>query len=113
MSAFEASKHKITNEQFLRFVQSNGYGTREFWSKEGWEWVQFKQARHPLFWICPKKCKSGGGGLISTYSHCQSRHFSENELKRFFEEEPSSDSSHQNEPEDQTCQLKETNFGYK
>lgn len=83
MSSFEASKFKVTNEQYLEFILDNGYDTRQYWSDEGWEWVQFKQAKHPLFWVCPLKCKSGCGGAISTYSHCQEHHFSKEKLELF------------------------------
>ena len=26
---------------------------------------------HPTFWVCGKKCKSGCGGDLATYSHCK------------------------------------------
>jgi hypothetical protein len=88
VSAFEASKYKITNEQFLEFVLADGYRTREFWSNEGWEWVQFKQASHPLFWVCPMQCKSGCGSALAPYTHCQARLFTSEQL-RSFSNEPS------------------------
>jgi hypothetical protein len=83
VSAFEASKFKVTNEQFLEFVLAEGYQTREFWSNEGWEWVQFKQARHPLFWVCPFQCKSGCGSALASYTHCQECHFTNEQLTSF------------------------------
>ena len=61
----------------------DGYIKREYWSDEGWQWVQFKQAKHPLFWVCPMKCKSGCGGSISTYSHCQEHHFTKSHIDIF------------------------------
>lgn len=90
VSAFEASKYKVTNEQFLEFVLANGYATRELWTDEGWEWVQYKQAKHPLFWVCPMKCKSGCGGALAAHSHCQEKQFSKDELE-FFKQTYSSD----------------------
>ena len=42
MSAFEASKFKVTNEEFYEFVLADGYKNRGYWTEEGWEWVQFK-----------------------------------------------------------------------
>jgi formylglycine-generating enzyme required for sulfatase activity len=51
VTPFEASQFKITNEQFLEFVLSGGYQNPEYWCREGWEWVEFKKARHPLFWV--------------------------------------------------------------
>lgn len=73
----------MTNEEFLEFVLEKGYERREFWSDEGWEWVQYKQAKHPLYWICPLNCKSGCGGSISHYSHCKSDYFTEEEKDKF------------------------------
>ncbi|CAF0779293.1 unnamed protein product [Brachionus calyciflorus] len=83
VSAFEASQFKITNEQFLEFVLDDGYKNRDYWSEEGWEWVQFKKATHPLFWVCPMKCKSGCGGVLSSYSHCQQHHFTKDQVELF------------------------------
>jgi hypothetical protein len=83
VSAFEASKYKITNEEFLEFVKEKGYETQSFWSQEGWNWRQFKKAKHPPFWVCPSECKSGCGTSLKDYSHCQSKHFSSEELDLF------------------------------
>ena len=55
----------------MEFVLNDGYSTREYWSAEGWKWKQFKQAKHPLFWVCADNCKSGCGGVLASYSHCQ------------------------------------------
>ena len=35
-----------------------------------WRWVQFRQAKHPTFWVCDEGCKSGCGTEIANYSHC-------------------------------------------
>jgi len=50
--SFEATKYPITNGEYLEFVVDGGYGRRDLWSDEGWQWVQQRQARHPTFWIC-------------------------------------------------------------
>jgi len=52
--AFEASKYLITNSEFLEFVKAGGYETQNFWSKDGWQWQQFRRAKHPTFWVCTK-----------------------------------------------------------
>jgi hypothetical protein len=67
----------------MEFVLSKGYENREYWSDDGWQWVQFKQAKHPLFWICPMNCKSGCGGKIANYSHCKSEYFTQEQIKHF------------------------------
>ncbi len=48
---FSASKYLVSNREFLSFVEAGGYQSREYWSKEGWDWVSYTQAEHPLFWI--------------------------------------------------------------
>ena len=47
---FSASKYLISNREFLAFIQDGGYSTLEFWTEEGWNWRNFKQAEMPLFW---------------------------------------------------------------
>lgn len=49
---FEASQFLITNAEFLKFVEDGGYQTPDFWTEEGWKWVQFREAIHPTFWTC-------------------------------------------------------------
>lgn len=50
--SFEASEFLITNREFLEFIEAGGYDTEQLWSEEGWKWRIFKQAKHPMFWIC-------------------------------------------------------------
>ncbi|XP_019854503.1 PREDICTED: ergothioneine biosynthesis protein 1-like isoform X1 [Amphimedon queenslandica] len=68
--AFEATQYLITNKEFLDFVADGGYSTKKYWTDEGWQWVQFRQPRHPLFWVCTDECKSNCGSILSDYSHC-------------------------------------------
>ena len=51
LPAFKASRHLVSNREFLAFVEDGGYRTQSWWTEEGWNWRQFKQAEHPLFWI--------------------------------------------------------------
>jgi 5-histidylcysteine sulfoxide synthase/putative 4-mercaptohistidine N1-methyltranferase len=48
---FSASRHLVSNREFLGFVEDRGYEHEEHWTPEGWKWVAFSQARHPLFWV--------------------------------------------------------------
>lgn len=48
---FQASKQLVSNREFLEFIEDGGYQTERFWTPEGWNWVQYKEAEHPLFWI--------------------------------------------------------------
>ncbi|KAI0220611.1 hypothetical protein LSAT2_027897 [Lamellibrachia satsuma] len=69
--AFEASKYLITNSEFLEFVKAGGYETQDFWSNDGWQWLQFRTAKHPTFWVCSEGCRAGCGGSLYSFSHCK------------------------------------------
>jgi 5-histidylcysteine sulfoxide synthase/putative 4-mercaptohistidine N1-methyltranferase len=47
---FSATKFLISNSDYLHFIQANGYNNETYWSEEGWNWRNFKQASMPLFW---------------------------------------------------------------
>ena len=48
--AFEVDALPVTNAQFLEFVAAGGYGKRELWDDEGWEWIQRDGVTCPAFW---------------------------------------------------------------
>ena len=48
--AFEISKHKITNGEFLKFVNNGGYENQSLWTEEDWNWRTGNNILHPLFW---------------------------------------------------------------
>jgi len=47
---FYASQCLISNEEFRDFIDDGGYHKEEFWTEEGWNWRNYKQAEIPLFW---------------------------------------------------------------
>lgn len=48
---FQASKYLVSNREFLEFVEDDGYKKKEFWTEEGWGWVGYRKATHPVYWI--------------------------------------------------------------
>ncbi len=50
VEGFTASRYLVSNREFLPFVEAGGYRDAQWWSEEGWNWRQFRQAEHPLFW---------------------------------------------------------------
>ena len=48
---FKAAKYLVSNTEFLEFVNAGGYKEEKYWTKEGWNWLDFSQARHPVYWI--------------------------------------------------------------
>ncbi|OJV37948.1 MAG: SAM-dependent methyltransferase [Bacteroidales bacterium 36-12] len=47
---YKASEMLISNGEFLAFVEDGGYKHKNYWTEEGWNWCQFKEAEMPLFW---------------------------------------------------------------
>jgi len=50
VEAFTIDRYKVTNGQYLQFVQQGGYQNRNLWSQPAWQWQQQNQITHPAFW---------------------------------------------------------------
>jgi 5-histidylcysteine sulfoxide synthase len=49
--AFKASKYLVSNQEYLTFVNDDGYSNDSYWSKEGLAWKNYTKAQFPNFWI--------------------------------------------------------------
>ena len=49
--AFQAGKYLVSNQEFLEFVQANGYLAENCWEEEGRAWRRHTLAEYPTFWI--------------------------------------------------------------
>ena len=50
LEAFQISSTAVSAEQFLAFVESDGYRRRELWSLAGWTWRKSLELEHPVYW---------------------------------------------------------------
>jgi formylglycine-generating enzyme required for sulfatase activity len=48
--AFAIAKYPITNAQFAKFIEANGYGQRKWWIEAGWQIKEEKAWTEPRFW---------------------------------------------------------------
>ncbi len=48
---FKASKFLVSNQEFLEFVEDEGYQKDQYWEEEGKEWKEYTKVTHPKFWI--------------------------------------------------------------
>ena len=49
--AFTIDEYKVTNGEFLKFLNEGGYQNRGLWSDTDWEWIELQGIRHPQFWV--------------------------------------------------------------
>jgi formylglycine-generating enzyme required for sulfatase activity len=48
--AFAVNRYKVTNGDFLRFVEAGGYQVHKLWSDVDWQWKTQADISHPAFW---------------------------------------------------------------
>jgi len=48
--AFSIDATPVTNGEFLAFVDDGGYGRREVWAPDDWDWSHDEERRHPATW---------------------------------------------------------------
>jgi ergothioneine biosynthesis protein EgtB len=49
--AFRIDKYKVSNGQFLQFLQEGGYEDRGLWADADWAWKSEHGISHPAFWV--------------------------------------------------------------
>ncbi len=42
--------YEVTNAQFRKFIEDNGYDSESHWSEAGWQWRQSRERRQPSYW---------------------------------------------------------------
>jgi len=48
---FAIDKYKVTNGQFLQFLDDGGYNEKSLWEPTDWEWRIAQNISHPVFWV--------------------------------------------------------------
>jgi ergothioneine biosynthesis protein EgtB len=48
--AFAIDRYKVTNAEWLRFMEAGGYRNRSLWTAGGWQWITEHNISHPSFW---------------------------------------------------------------
>ena len=49
---FAIDKYKVTNGQYLEFMEAGGYDKRDLWSEADCQWRVAQNITHPAFWNC-------------------------------------------------------------
>ncbi|HTP35729.1 MAG TPA: SUMF1/EgtB/PvdO family nonheme iron enzyme [Candidatus Acidoferrales bacterium] len=59
--AFAIDRHKVTNVDYLEFIEAGGYADRSLWTGAAWQWKEDAGVAYPVFWK-----KANGGWLYRT-----------------------------------------------
>lgn len=54
--ASEIMNRPVSNGEFIEFIDAGGYADPAYWLSEGWDWVNDRNVRHPMYWYA-----DGGG----------------------------------------------------
>jgi ergothioneine biosynthesis protein EgtB len=49
--AFAIDRYKVTNGDYLKFLEAGGYQERSLWTSTGWDWKTGQGIAHPVFWL--------------------------------------------------------------
>lgn len=47
---FSIDRYKVTNRQYLEFLEAGGYQDRSLWTPQAWDWKAQHGIEHPVFW---------------------------------------------------------------
>jgi iron(II)-dependent oxidoreductase len=47
---FRISRAAVSNGDYLKFVQADGYRKQKYWDEEGWQWRRQADLEHPVYW---------------------------------------------------------------
>ena len=50
IAPFRISRAAVSNADYLKFVQADGYRKKEYWDQAGWHWCQQADLVHPVYW---------------------------------------------------------------
>lgn len=51
LDSYWIDRFPVTCKQYHRFMEAGGYQKRQYWSDEGWQWLQHNPVSHPLYWL--------------------------------------------------------------
>ena len=50
LDTYRIDRYPVTCDRYREFMAAGGYQERQFWSEEGWQWLQENPVSQPLYW---------------------------------------------------------------
>lgn len=73
---FGLANRPVTNQEYLHFIEDDGYSRAELWLSEGWAWVSSNKRVRPQYWIHGANDEFSLLGLITREPHAPVSHLS-------------------------------------
>lgn len=51
LNNYKLANRKISNGEYLQFIEAGGYSDAMLWLSDGWAWKQEQNIQHPLYWV--------------------------------------------------------------
>ncbi len=51
LAPFEMASRLVTNAEYLRFIEDDGYRNPSWWLSDGWTWVRAERITQPIYWL--------------------------------------------------------------
>jgi iron(II)-dependent oxidoreductase len=50
LDTYQIDRYPVTCAQYRHFITAGGYQTRQYWTADGWQWLQTHPVSQPLYW---------------------------------------------------------------
>lgn len=58
LETYSIDRYPVTCGQYQEFILAHGYKKSQYWSKEGWQWLQKNPISQPLYWQDYSECNN-------------------------------------------------------
>jgi iron(II)-dependent oxidoreductase len=58
VAAFAIDRYKVSNGDYLEFIQAGGYEDKSLWTEDAWQWKAAQGIARPVFWKDDEKYQS-------------------------------------------------------
>jgi len=50
VNSYSMDKYEVTNKEYRKFIEADGYTISDYWTYAGWSWKESNAIKEPLFW---------------------------------------------------------------